>query len=192
MSVALEAGFWRPRTPRRLGEVLGQHADRLRLRLGLDGLRRSPWPIPGAASSWSCRGRRSARRPARAPATARRRAALSGAHSRLQTAPALAPRRRRARARCRAARLARPWPMMRGSRAHAPMSQPASPTRVNRKAVLLRAVPRRRSDAIARMAPAPAQTPSTAATIGCGQARMAFTRSPVMRVNISRLGLLQA
>jgi hypothetical protein len=32
----------------------------------------------------------------------------------------------------------------------------------------VRAVPMRMSDAIARIAPAPAQTPSTAATIGCG------------------------
>ena len=37
------------------------------------------------------------------------------------------------------------------------------------------------------IAPAPAQTPSTAATIGCGQARIAFTSSPVMRVKSSRL-----
>jgi hypothetical protein len=37
--------------------------------------------------------------------------------------------------------------------------------------------------AIARIAPAPAQMPSTAATIGCGQARIARTRSPVIRVN---------
>ena len=36
------------------------------------------------------------------------------------------------------------------------------------------------------IAPAPAQTPSMAATIGCGQARIALTRSPVMRVNASR------
>ena len=43
----------------------------------------------------------------------------------------------------------------------------------------------RRSEAIARMAPAPAQIPSTAATIGCGQARIAFTRLPVMRVKAS-------
>ena len=41
---------------------------------------------------------------------------------------------------------ARPWPMMRGRMAQAPMSQPARPTRVNRKAVLLRGVPRRMSD----------------------------------------------
>jgi hypothetical protein len=41
---------------------------------------------------------------------------------------------------------------------------------------------------MAMMAPAPAQTPSMAATIGCGQARMALTRSPVMRVNISSSG----
>ena len=38
------------------------------------------------------------------------------------------------------------------------------------------------------IAPAPAQTPSIAATIGCGQTRIALTRSPVMRVNISSSG----
>jgi hypothetical protein len=38
---------------------------------------------------------------------------------------------------------------------------------------------------MARIAPAPAQTPSTAATIGCGQARMALTTSPVILVNCS-------
>jgi hypothetical protein len=69
------------------------------------------------------------------------------------------------------------------------MSQPARPTRANRKAVLVRVVPRRRSDAIARIAPAPAQMPSTAATMGCGQARIAFTASPVMRVKASRPGM---
>jgi hypothetical protein len=74
--------------------------------------------------------------------------------------------------------------MMRGRIAQAPMSQPARPTRVNRKAVLVRAVARRRSEAIAMIAPAPTQTPSTAATMGCGQARMALTVSPVMRVNL--------
>jgi len=62
------------------------------------------------------------------------------------------------------------------------MSQPARPTRLNRKAVFACGVAMRRSLAMARMAPAPAQTPSTAAMIGCGQARMALTRSPVMRV----------
>ena len=77
---------------------------------------------------------------------------------------------------------------MRGSIAQAPMSQPARPTRLKRKAVLLRAVPIRMSEAMARIAPAPAQTPSIAATIGCGQARIALTRSPVMRVNISSSG----
>ena len=35
------------------------------------------------------------------------------------------------------------------------------------------------------IAPAPAQTPSMAATMGCGQARIALTRSPVMRVKAS-------
>ena len=48
------------------------------------------------------------------------------------------------------------------AQAQAPMSQPASPTRVNRNAVLLRAVPRRMSEASASMAPAPAQMPSMA------------------------------
>ena len=72
------------------------------------------------------------------------------------------------------------------------MSAPASPTRANRKAVLLAAVPRRRSDAMARIAPAPAHTPSTAATMGCGQARIALTRSPVMRVNASSPGMSPA
>ena len=59
--------------------------------------------------------------------------------------------------------------MMRGSIAQAPMSQPASPTRVNRNAVLAAGVARRRSDAIAMIAPAPTATPSTAAMIGCGK-----------------------
>ena len=39
---------------------------------------------------------------------------------------------------------------------------------------------------MAMMAPAPAQMPSTAAMIGCGQARMALTRSPVISVNRNR------
>ena len=62
------------------------------------------------------------------------------------------------------------------------MSQPASPTLLNRNATFARGVPMRMSDAIATMAPAPAQMPSTAATIGCGAARIALTSSPVMRV----------
>ena len=49
------------------------------------------------------------------------------------------------------------------------MSQPARPTRLNRNATFARAVPMRMSEAIAMIAPAPAQTPSIAATIGCGQ-----------------------
>src|SRR3546814_1342444 len=53
----------------------------------------------------------------------------------------------------------------------APISAPARPTRVNRKAVLVRGVASRRSEAMARMAPAPAQMPSMAATMGCGQWR---------------------
>ena len=40
---------------------------------------------------------------------------------------------------------------------------------------------------MARIAPAPAQVPSTAATIGCGQARIARTSSPVRRVKASSL-----
>ena len=38
---------------------------------------------------------------------------------------------------------------------------------------------------MARIAPAPAQTPSIAATIGCGQPRIALTRLPVMVVKAS-------
>ena len=75
--------------------------------------------------------------------------------------------------------------MMRGRIAQAPMSQPASPTRLNRNAIFGAAVPRRMSEAMAMIAPAPAQTPSIAAMIGCGQARIALTRSPVMRVKAS-------
>ena len=44
------------------------------------------------------------------------------------------------------------------------------------------------SEPQAIIAPAPVHTPSMAATMGCGQARMAFTRSPVMRVNSEQLG----
>ena len=69
------------------------------------------------------------------------------------------------------------------------MSQPASPTRTNRNAVRVPGVPMRRSEAIARAAPAPAHTPSIAATIGCGQARIAATTAPVMRVNASSSGI---
>ena len=39
------------------------------------------------------------------------------------------------------------------------------------------------------IAPAPAQTPSTAATTGCGHARIARTRSPVIRVNANSPGM---
>src|ERR1700710_1958004 len=76
--------------------------------------------------------------------------------------------------------------MMRGRIAQAPMSQPANPTLLNRNATLAPTAARRISEAIATIAPAPAQMPSTAATIGCGQARMALTKSPVMRVNAVR------
>ncbi|CFN08391.1 Uncharacterised protein [Bordetella pertussis] len=51
-------------------------------------------------------------------------------------------------------------------------------------------VPSRMSEASAIIAPAPAHTPSTAATMGCGHARMALTRSPVMRVKSSSSGML--
>jgi hypothetical protein len=84
---------------------------------------------------------------------------------------------------------ARPWPITRGSSAQAPMSAPASPTRVNRNAVLVAGVPRRMSQASAIMAPAPAQMPSMAPITGCGQLRMVLTRSPVMRVNSSSSGM---
>ena len=43
---------------------------------------------------------------------------------------------------------------------------------------------------MARIAPAPAQTPSTAAMTGCGQWRIAFTTSPVMRVNSRSSGIV--
>jgi len=76
--------------------------------------------------------------------------------------------------------------MMRGSIAQAPMSQPASPTRLNRNATFAVGVPMRMSDAMAMIAPAPAQMPSIAAMIGCGQARIALTTSPVILVNSSR------
>ena len=52
-SVALEARLLlRDERLVRAREVLGHHADRLRLRLGLDRLRRSSSPTPDAASSW--------------------------------------------------------------------------------------------------------------------------------------------
>ena len=70
------------------------------------------------------------------------------------------------------------------------MSAPARPTRVKRKATVADGVPRRRSEASAIMAPAPAHTPSSAATMGCGQARMALTSAPVMRVKASSSGML--
>ena len=53
----------------------------------------------------------------------------------------------------------------------------------------MRGVASRRSDAIARIAPAPTHTPSIAAITGCGQARIALTRSPVSRVKASSAGI---
>ena len=85
---------------------------------------------------------------------------------------------------------ARPCPITRGSKAHAPMSAPARPTRVNKKAVLAFGVPRRKSAASAIIAPAPAQMPSVAAITGCGQVLIALTKSPVMRVNASNSGIV--
>ncbi len=60
---------------------------------------------------------------------------------------------------------------------------------MNRNAVRAAGVPRRKSLASAIIAPAPAQMPSIAATIGCGQCRIAFTRSPVIRVNARSSGI---
>jgi hypothetical protein len=76
--------------------------------------------------------------------------------------------------------------MIRGRIAHAPMSHPANPTLLKRNATLAPVAASRMSDAIAMIAPAPAQMPSTAAIIGCGAARIALTRSPVIRVNAVR------
>ena len=69
------------------------------------------------------------------------------------------------------------------------MSQPASPTRVNRNAAFAAGVASRRSEAMATIAPAPAQTPSTAAMIGLPQLSIALTRSPVMRVKRNSSGI---
>ena len=79
--------------------------------------------------------------------------------------------------------------MSRGNIAQAPISQPASPTRVNKNAVLVTGVAIRMSEAIAMIAPAPMQTPSSAAMTGWGQPRIAFTRSPVIRVKRSNSGI---
>ena len=65
------------------------------------------------------------------------------------------------------------------------MSQPARPTRVNRKAVFASGVAMRMSQAMAMIAPAPTATPSTAQMIGLPQASIALTKSPVMRVKAS-------
>jgi hypothetical protein len=69
------------------------------------------------------------------------------------------------------------------------MSAPARPTRVNRKAVRVSGVPRRKSAARAIIAPAPAQMPGMAQMMGCGARRIAFTRSPVRRVKRSSSGI---
>ena len=113
-------------------------------------------------------------------------------------ASARAPRARRAGCRSPGARPCqrtagveptrwRAWPTMRGSSAQAPMSQPARPTRLKGKPSA-RAVPTRRSLAIATIAPGR----RTHAVDG-GDDRLravahGVTRSPVMRVNISNSG----
>ena len=79
--------------------------------------------------------------------------------------------------------------MIRGRIEQAPMSQPASPTRVNRNPTLERAVPSRMSAAIDMHAPAPTQMPSIAAMIGCGHPRIALIRSPVIWVKASNSGI---
>ena len=60
---------------------------------------------------------------------------------------------------------------------------------MKRKAVFVRGVARRISEAMAMIAPAPTQTPSRTAITGWGQPRMALTRSPVMRVKASSSGM---
>ena len=71
---------------------------------------------------------------------------------------------------------------MRGSRWTAPMSDPASPTLTNRKAILARSDSNRKSLARARAAPAPAAMPFTAAMTGFSSRRMLRTTSQVSRV----------
>ncbi len=83
---------------------------------------------------------------------------------------------------------ARDSPINRGSSVQAPMSAPASPTRTNRNASLLRAVASRMSEPQAIIAPAPVDTPSIAAMIGRGQVRIALIDVAVMRGNSSSLG----
>ena len=78
---------------------------------------------------------------------------------------------------------------MRGSIAQAPMSQPASPTLVNRNAALAEGAASRRSLAMAMIAPAPTQIPSTAAITGLPQWIIARTSSPVMRVKARSCGI---
>ncbi len=140
-------------------------------------LHRRPCSIPAAASSSSCRARRLDHRPARLPDPRASFKSASGVQIRLKNPQRSASSPVRARP-VYSSSAARPCPMTRGSSAHAPMSQPASPTRLNKNAVLLRDVPRRMSEASASKAPAPAQTPSMAAIIGCGQARMLSPRHP--------------
>ena len=69
------------------------------------------------------------------------------------------------------------------------MSQPASPTRVNRNAVVLRAVPSRRSEASAIMRTGADAHPVDRGETGCGPLRIALTRSPVIRVKANNPGM---
>jgi hypothetical protein len=166
-------------------EVVGRHADRLGLGLGSMAWSTSmlhsccsiflvmPWAKVGPPAS-SC-----------GPASALPAPGQSGSHRRLknpQRSPSSPPMARPVIS----SSVARPWPMMRGSMAQAPMSQPARPTRVNRKAVFERAVPRRRSEPAPGCAGTGADAVDRRPSTGCGQARMALITSPVMRVKASR------
>ena len=67
------------------------------------------------------------------------------------------------------------------------MSQPAKPTLANMKETFDLDVPNRISLAMASIAPAPTQTPFTAAITGCGQFLIALTKSPVILVKSQQL-----
>ena len=175
----------------RAAEVLGLHADRLRLRLGLDlGVEiHRPRLVQQRLGHRVREGRTVGERRASACASA---SSASGATTRLKkphAAPssaliarprvAAAPRHGPARS-CAAAARTRPCRRRRVRRGR-------TGTRSSRAACRCGG-----RHASATIAPAPAQTPSTAATIGCGQWRIALTRSPVMRVNASSPGACHA
>jgi hypothetical protein len=113
-------------------EVLGLHADRLRLRLGLDRASiHAPFLVEHLLGHRVREGRPVGKR-RRAPAL--RRADCRPGRAGCRT-PSARPRRPSIVRPVKSSSAARPWPMMRGRIAQAPMSQPASPTRVNRNAV---------------------------------------------------------